>query len=194
MSKKVIVLDALFVILILSDIIVPLLLNRFLTEYRWWREFHSMYLFPSLFLILVFEVIMLLVTIISVIVGVKNGQKYSEKKVYGHAKCQMVMRMVQIPFYVGIFYLAFACIFGFITIPITLAFAIIDLISIFITGLCSISVYSEMKKKGFITDAEQAVYTLFGFIYCLDVVVALIAFIRAYVHKRRYGIAEDQAV
>lgn len=188
MSKKIIVLDSLFVILIVSDIAVPLILNGFMDRFRWWNTFYGMYLFPSLFLILVFEVIMLLVTIVGVIMGVKNGKKYTEKKVYGHAKYQMIMRFVQIPFYVIIFYVAFAAIFGIITIPITIVLAIIDLISIFLTGICSIAVYSEMRKKKFITTGEQVLYTMCGFIYCLDVLVAPIAFIRAFIRKCRLGL------
>lgn len=188
MSKKIIVLDSLFVILIVCDIFVPMIMNTFMDRFRWWNTFYGMYFFPSLFLILVFEVIMLLVTLVGVIAGVKNGKKYTEKKVYQLAKRQVIMRFVQIPFYVTIFYVAFAAIFGFITIPITIAFAIIDVISIALTGLCSIAVYSGMRKKGFITSGEQVIYTLCGFIYCLDVLVALIAYIRAFIRKRRLGL------
>ena len=124
---------------------------------------------------------MILVTIIAVVAGIKNGKKYTEKKVYDHARLQMIMRFVQIPFYVAIFYLAFACIFGFITIVITLVFALIDLMSIITTGICSIAIYSEMRKKNMITGTEQVIYTICGFVYCFDVLVAVIAYIRAFI-------------
>lgn len=188
MRKKIIVLDALFVILIVCALVLPTLLGDIMERFEWWGKFYGMYLFPSLFLILIFEVIMLLVTIAGVIAGVKNGEKYTEEKVYGHAKTQMIMRFVQIPFYVTIFLIAFAAVFGVLTIPITIAIAIIDLISIILTGICSIAVYSEMRKKGFISQGEQTLYTICGFIYCVDVPAALIAFIRAFIYKRRSGL------
>ena len=188
MSKKVIVLDSLFVILLLCDLLIPMMINPLMEKYDWWSEFYGMYLFPSLFILLAFEVVMMFVTLVAVILGIKNRKKCSAKKVYGHALAQVLMRFIQIPAYVIIFYIAFIAIFGVFTIPITILLAVVDVISIALTGFCSIAVYAEMQNKGFITGTEQGIYTVCAFIYCLDVLVALIAFIRAFIYKHRIGL------
>ncbi len=177
MSKKVIVLDSLFVILLLCDLLIPMMINPLMEKYDWWSEFYGMYLFPSLFILLAFEVVMMFVTLVAVILGIKNRKKCSAKKVYGHALAQVLMRFI-----------AFIAIFGVFTIPITILLAVVDVISIALTGFCSIAVYAEMQNKGFITGTEQGIYTVCAFIYCLDVLVALIAFIRAFIYKHRIGL------
>ena len=160
MSKKVIVLDSLFVILLLCDLLIPMMINPLMEKYDWWSEFYGMYLFPSLFILLAFEVVMMFVTLVAVILGIKNRKKCSAKKVYGHALAQVLMRFIQIPAYVIIFYIAFIAIFGVFTIPITILLAVVDVISIALTGFCSIAVYAEMQNKGFITGTEQGIYTV----------------------------------
>ena len=193
MRKGIIILDGMFVFLIIG-LLLPIPLHAVLSEYKWFNEFYCYYLYPSLFFDLAFELVMLIITIITVVITMIGAKKYKEKRVYSHVKTQMIVRLIQIPVYVCIFILAAMCLLTVFTFAITIVFAIIDLISIITTGICSIGVYSEMRKKGMINGVEQFFYTIFGFVYCLDVVVAIIAFIRAYQFKRIHGLDFDEVL
>ena len=188
MSKKVIILDSLFVVLIVLSTWSTMFIGNFVGSHYFWDDYYGTYLPRILIALLIFEFIMVFVTIIAAITGIKNGKKYTEKKVYGHAKTQMIMRFIQMPFYITFFYMGALSFIGLFTIPITIVIILADLLSITLSGLSSVAVYSEMRKKGFITTAEQAIYSVCSFIFCLDVPISLVAFIRAFIHKRECGL------
>ena len=51
--------------------------------------------------------------------------------------------------------------------------------------LCACRVYHEMRKSGLISQNEQIAYSILAFIFCADVVVAIVAFARARGVKKR---------
>ena len=185
MRKTIIILDSFLVILIFLLLASVFVLTGLGARYPEINRFASWYFFPTLFVILAFHAVMFIVTVIFMVIGLTSTNDRPLIKVYRLARTQMIMRIVQVPFYVAIFIIGFLCLLTVFTFAVTFVLAIIDAICIVTTGMCSVAVYREMRKCGLITPKEQTVYSILGFIYCADVVVAIIAFVSARKAKRQ---------
>ena len=179
MRKFVLILDSLLVILIFLLLCSVFVITGLGSQYPQVNRFGSVYFFPTLFLILLFHAVKMIVTVIFMVLGLTNSDHFPVGKVYRLSRTQMVMRIIQVPFYVAIFLIAVACLITIFTFAVSIVLAVIDLISIITTGMCSVAVYYQMRTKGLISQREQVVYSILGFVYIADVVVAIVAFARA---------------
>ena len=185
MRKTIIILDSFLVILITLLLVSVFVLTGLGSRYHEVNRFSSWYFFPTLFLILAFQAVMLLLTVIFMVIGLTSTGCRPLPKVYRLARTQMIMRIIQVPFFVVIFIFGCMCLLTIFTFAATFVLAFLDLISIITTGLCSIAVYHEMRKSGLISQNEQVAYSILAFIFCADVVVAIVAFVRARGVKKR---------
>lgn len=184
MRKAVLILDSFLVILITLLLCSVFVLTGLGSKYPQINRFASVYFYPTLFLILAFQAVMFIVTIVFMVMGLTNSRHFPADRVYKLARAQMVMRLIQVPFYVMIFIIALICLITIFTFAVSIVLAVLDLISIITTGMCSVAVYYQMRTKGMITLKEQVIYSILGFVYCADVAVAIAAFARARSAKR----------
>ncbi len=128
--------------------------------------------------------LLLLGSSIMIILGIVNAIRFSRKdaiprdEAIALMRTQVIMRILQIPVYVAVFILGTLFMITIFTIGFTIVYILIDLISIFITGLFAIPVYKQLQKNNLITAKESRRYRLFSFIYCLDVLVAIICYLK----------------
>ena len=90
------------------------------------------------------------------------------------AKTQMIVRIVQAPAYIVIFIAGSIGVITIFTIGISVALAVFDVLSIVVTGLSSVGVYALLGKSGMISQKERLMFSVAGFIYCFDVIAAII--------------------
>ena len=92
-------------------------------------------------------------------------------------KTNMIIKLVQIPAYIIIFFLGLICMLTIFTIPITVAYILFDFISISLTGLLGTNGLSRIKDE----NGKVTIITLLKifsqYIFCVDVVVAVFAYI-----------------
>ena len=121
---------------------------------------------------------------IMIILGIVNAVRYSRKdaiprdEAIALMRTQVIMRILQIPVYIAVFILGSLFMITIFTIGFTLVYILVDLLSIIITGLFAIPVYKQLQKNNLITAKESRRYRIFSFIYCLDVIVALICYLK----------------
>ena len=119
---------------------------------------------------------MFVTTIGYTIRAVRKGYTYSSKEALALAKTQMIMRLVQIPAYVLIFFMGVIGMFLIFTIGISLALFLFDIISITVTGIASVAVYAILADLKMISKKQQLLYSIGGFIYVLDVIAAFLCY------------------
>ena len=141
---------------------------------------------PEFFRDLFMDDILTSVTNISVIFGVlaiigivlifrASKKPGTPEEAYELIKTQRTMRFVQLPLYVLLFLVAvFFLIISFFMAGVTLAIALFDILAIILTGLYSIPVYVSLRKNGLISESDAVLYGIFSFIFCIDVVVAVL--------------------
>ena len=98
-------------------------------------------------------------------------------EICGAAKINMIVKLVQIPAYIGHFIIG--CIgvlmsvwgLGFIIVAI-----VVDALTIIHTGILAIGCMINMKKANVLTTKMAVLASIGSFIYCVDVVVAIAVF------------------
>ena len=138
-----------------------------------WENVFGGNIFFPLSVCLLFEMIMAIVTIGATMRCLTSTRKYGREEAISLARIQMIVRVAQIPAFVIIFIAGVIGVLTIFTIGISLALAFFDLISIIVTGICSVGVYSVLAKTGLITDKERIKYSLASFIYFADVATAI---------------------
>lgn len=172
MKKKIIVLDGIFIYMILFMLLALFFHKIPLIAWLWENVFGGNIFFP-LSVCLLFEMIMAIVTIGATMRCLVSTRKYEREEAISLARIQMIVRVAQIPAFVIIFIAGVIGVLTIFTIGISLALAFFDLISIIVTGICSVGVYSVLAKTGLITDKERIKYSLASFIYFADVATAI---------------------
>ena len=119
---------------------------------------------------------MFVTTIGYIIRAVRKGYTYSSNEALALAKTQMIMRLVQIPAYVLVFFMGVMGMFLIFTIGISLALFLFDIISITVTGIASVAVYSILADLKMISKKQKLLYSIGGFIYVLDVIAAFLCY------------------
>lgn len=92
------------------------------------------------------------------------------------AKLSMLIKIIQIPAFLLIFIFG---IFSFITIftmIYSVIFLILDVVSIVLTGIVGASAVRLNYNQGAINKREVVIYTLMQFVFCLDVIIAILVF------------------
>ena len=175
LGNWIIILDGLFICLI-----ALLLILIFAGEnpvFSWlWKYVFSNNVYRPLGFILLFELVMFATTIGYTIRALRKGYTYSSKEALDLAKTQMIMRLVQIPAYVFVFFMGVMGMFLIFTIGISLALFLFDIISITVTGIASVAIYAILADLKMISKKQQLLYSIGGFIYGLDVIVACLCY------------------
>ena len=116
------------------------------------------------------------ITLIWMIVNCLKTCRIGPREAVSLAKVQMIMRFIQIPGYIAIFLLGVLLFFSLFGAVFAMILAFVDVISIALTGIASISVYVHLLKNNLITKTEFIIFSVLSFIYVIDVVAAAICY------------------
>ena len=94
------------------------------------------------------------------------------------AKTAMLIKLIQIPAYIMIFVLGVAMTIAIWTIPFTIALFWIDCLCLFLTGLPVLSSIICALRQGTIKFREVIWVIILHFVFCADVVAAIIYYRR----------------
>ncbi len=171
MKKTIVVGNIIFIYL---AALLPALLftagsNGFLT-FIWDRLFSNNIFVPLGFLLLIGVILYILN--ICFLLMVKNG-KWAAQEL---AKANMIVKLAQIPAYIFIFAIGLLCGLMIFTIGISFALLLLDISSIGMTGIFASSAFYSLRKEKKISGKMQVLYTLASFLFCADVVIAILAY------------------
>lgn len=175
--KRLIILDSIFVYLIAAMICLTFSQNAF-TLWLFENLFDNNVYVPLAF-VLVYEFVVFVMTLIYTIRILKSNDYYSEGEALDLAKTQMIMRLVQIPAYAVIFFVGVIGTMLIFMILLSIALYILDVISIAVTGLSSVPVYYILEDAGLISKKRRIIYTICGFLFGMDVIVACLCYIQS---------------
>ncbi|MBQ3567038.1 MAG: hypothetical protein IJA12_07655 [Oscillospiraceae bacterium] len=129
-----------------------------------------------------FELIVFLILTFTVVISVLTVKTDDSAK--SVAKQNLIVKAVQIPAY--IFYFIFG-IMGFLTgiwgIMLLSVAIVTDLITIILTGIFAIGCNIKIYKQGVISKKTAVITSILSFVYCADLVVAIMLFLKSKVHK-----------
>jgi hypothetical protein len=134
-----------------------------------------------LFLILVVPIIVTIpLNLIFVITGL--GDPDASKKM---ARVNMVVRLLQIPGYIINFIVGMLFMITIFTMAISLMLAFIDMLCLVATGILGTAAVMSAVKEGKMPVRAAFFASIFNYIYCLDVVYAIVLFV--YLAAKRVG-------
>ena len=165
MKKAVVIIDGLFVYLVVC------LLAMIITS-----DTGSIDIVDCMKIALYSGAFLGVITLIWMIVNCLKTCRIEPREAVSLAKVQMIMRFIQIPGYIAIFLLGVLLFFTFFGAVFAMILAFIDVISIALTGIASISVYVHLLKNNLITKTEFIIFSVLSFIYVIDVVAAAICY------------------
>jgi hypothetical protein len=125
----------------------------------------------GLYLILLLIIIYIIALVSSIIFCIKNIMKkiISQKLLY----INMVIKLIQIPAYVLIFFIGLICLFTIFTMAISIVLMIFDGMAIFLTGLIGLAGIIRCLIENKITKKTAVIYAIFQFIFCADVITSI---------------------
>lgn len=91
------------------------------------------------------------------------------------AKFNMILKLIQIPGYIVVFIMGLAFLNPFLMI-FTIIFALLDLYCILCNGIISLALTYRANAEGKIN--HPAVYGITQFLYCIDVISAIVMFVK----------------
>jgi len=94
------------------------------------------------------------------------------------AKTAMIVKLIQIPAYIGIFVLGVFLAISLLTIPFAVALMILDFLALFLTGLLNtIAVFLAVRQK--MTTWSDSIWVIcLQFVFCADVVSSIVFYVR----------------
>lgn len=101
--------------------------------------------------------------------------------------CNMVVKAAQIPAYGLIFVLGLLSFSTLFTMGLSVFLLLFDLLSILLTGLIGVAGAARCRADGTISKRLAIWSGLLQFIFCIDVISAVVLFIRAKSGSRRAG-------
>lgn len=94
------------------------------------------------------------------------------------ARTGMALKLAQIPAYLVIFGVGLACVITIFTIGISLLLALLDMASLFLTGLVGLGAVQRCRRAGLLTGRQAVFHGLLQFVPCADVVSSVMVFRR----------------
>lgn len=171
MKKTAAIGNTLFIYLIA---LLPVLLFTYgkssITAFVWEHLFFNN-IFVPLGFILLFGIGMYIVNIF-VIIKASRGQWNVQEL----ARTNMLVKIIQIPAYAIIFVMGLLCCVMIFTIGISFALMVLDMFSIGLTGMFACAAFYRLRKEQLITPKMQALYSLASFLFCADVIIAVIGY------------------
>lgn len=95
------------------------------------------------------------------------------------SKANMIVKLVQIPAYVLIFLVGLICLFTIFTFAISILFMILDGMSILLSGMIGLAAVIRNRSDHTLTKTSSFVHGILQFMFCADVVSAIIIFVKA---------------
>ena len=92
------------------------------------------------------------------------------------ARANMIVKLIQIPAYIFIFMIGILCMVMIFTIGISFVLLLLDALSIGLTGLFAIAAFQNLNREGMITRKAQFIYSIASFLFCVDVIIAVIGY------------------
>lgn len=92
------------------------------------------------------------------------------------AKINMIVKIIPIPAYLFIFVIGFLCLITIFTVGISFILLILDGVSIIFSGLIGVFVVRRCYADGILTRTEMVIHGILQFIFCLDIVSAIIVY------------------
>ncbi len=136
----------------------------------WKHLFHNS-VFVPLILLLLFGAVMYILNIIFMI-QTRNDCFHATDL----ARTNMIVKLIQIPAYIFIFIIGILCMVMIFTIGISFVLMLLDALSIGLTGLFSIAAFQNLNREGMITKKAQFIYSIASFLFCVDVIIAIIGY------------------
>lgn len=131
--------------------------------------FHNIYI--PLTIVIVFGMILYILNIIFLIKA-KNG-KWSAQEL---ARTNLLVKLIQIPAFLFIFLVGLLCTILIFTIGISLVLGLLDVICIGLTGIFATATFHRLRKEQQISTKMQIMYSIASFLFCVDVITAMIAY------------------
>lgn len=91
-------------------------------------------------------------------------------------RINMIIKIIQIPAYLFIFVIGCMCLLTIFTVGISFVLLILDGVSIILSGLIGVFVVRQCYANGILTRTEMIIHSILQFVFCLDVVSAIIVF------------------
>ncbi len=137
-------------------------------------DFLEEYSLEILGFLLIGPIVLLLITAIFYVVrGIKGSNTMTTSDAVSLMKTMLIMRLIQIPGYIVLFFLATIFLMTIFTIGFSIILIILDVISIVITGMISVPVYMTLRKNGLITKLRSTLSSILSFMFVLDVFTAI---------------------
>ena len=197
MKRWPIILSGLYVYLEMFVVLFPFIISnvanidavkkyvpKFFIDFGAWIMIN--WLFVAIALFVVPSVICVIIFIVFLILSFRNNNNMTPEYSLRLMKTQLIMRLVQIPGYIMIFVASVAFLLTIFTAAFTVVFILVDIISITITGLLSVSVYYCLYRKGLLNSGCLVLFSVLSFIYCLDVIVSIVGYVIAKNNKIRF--------
>ena len=172
MKKLIIITNSVYIYL-LAFLLVATFSHNKIIEYLWETVFFNSVYVP-LFLILQIGVLIYIINIVFIVMG-WNG-KWNAREL---ARVNMLVKLIQIPGYIFIFLAGIACLITIFTMGISVALVFLDGFCIGMTGLLGIAAFHNMKREGRIAKTRQVLYSIGSFVFCVDVILAIVGYKRS---------------
>ncbi len=158
-----------YLIAILPVMLIASDKSKFIT-WIWKYLFHNS-VFVPLILLLLFGAVMYILNIIFMIQA-RNGCFHATDL----ARANTIVKLIQIPAYIFIFMIGILCMVMIFTIGISFVLLLLDALSIGLTGLFAIAAFQNLNREGMITRKAQFIYSIASFLFCVDVIIAVIGY------------------
>lgn len=93
-------------------------------------------------------------------------------------KLHFIVKIIQVPAYVLIFIVGLMCMITIFTIGITIVLMLLDMFSVVLTGIYGLAAFQKMKKEETIDQTTQVIWSVGSFVLCVDVAIAVMAFLK----------------
>ncbi len=94
------------------------------------------------------------------------------------AKAYMIMKLVQIPAYILNFGTGYASAVMIVTLAVTVGIIILDYIVEILGVVLMIATMKSAKDHGLLSKGERIMHIIIQFFYCIDIISAIVAFVR----------------
>ncbi|WP_310602190.1 hypothetical protein [Anaerosporobacter sp.] len=133
------------------------------------------FIFPVLVVLYFVVLICSIGTLYTAIVNKRDEQEL--------LRMNMIMKVVQIPSYILIFICALICLSTIFTFALSFFLLFLDCFTIFLTGLVGVAAIIRACEEGKLTRRSAVIHGLLQFVFCIDVISAIIVYVKAKRHK-----------
>lgn len=138
-----------------------------------WEKLFDNNAFAALGIILIVFVILLVINVSYLVVSLNNKWRSREMSI-----SLLILKLIQVPAYIGIFIIGLLCMLTVFTIPIALFLVFLDCLCVMLTGILTIPTVIRSYKENCITKGESIIYIILSFCLNVDIIVSILTFVR----------------